>query len=246
MSDTQPGVRQAARLVYKALHTTLSPVNDQEYRELLAMYRANPSFATAVQDVAVGMELGVLDVSERGLIVVPASRESRFAIRMSDIRSNFDAAQKASLVLAHVAICAAFFPTTDGLDDENYTPPPVAVSACRDTLHALARRLKESANLPSDVPPELAPGWEAVSAMPLVLPTGQRAAVSSLVGIVKLALSHMQANGLVRLDREAEDDAAVMYTATHRLRVQLQELTLRRLFDIGQEAARSLTQPVEA
>lgn len=74
--------------------------------------------------------------------------------------------------------------------------------------------------------------------MPLVLPAGQRASVNSLVGIVKLALGHMQTHGLVRLDREADDDASVTYTATHRLRVQLREIALRRLFDIAQEAAR--------
>ncbi len=49
--------------------------------------------------------------------------------------------QKAALVLAHIAIAAAFFPTTDGLDDDNYSPPPASVATCRDTLYALARRL---------------------------------------------------------------------------------------------------------
>ena len=36
MSDVEP--RAAARLVYKALHTTLVPENDTEYRELLARF----------------------------------------------------------------------------------------------------------------------------------------------------------------------------------------------------------------
>ena len=49
----------------------------------------------------------------------------------------------------------------------------------------------------------------------------------------------MQANGLVRLDRDADDDASVTYTPTHRLRIQLRELALRRLFDLAQEAARA-------
>ena len=234
MTETHYGVRQAARLVYKALHTNLSPINDHEYRELLGQYRANPTFSAQVQDVATGMELQILDVSERGLIVAPTSRDSRFAIRMSDIRSGLDAAQKASILLAHVAISATFFPTTDGLDDDNYTPPPTSVSAFRDILYALARRLKESTDLPPDVPQELMPGWEAITAMPLVIPAGQRASANSLVGIIKLALGHMQANGLVRVEREAAEETSVTYTPTHRLRVQLRELALRRLFDIAQ------------
>jgi hypothetical protein len=238
MTDMELGARQAARLVYKALHTNLAPVNDQEYRQLLAHYRANSSFAAQVQDVATGFELVILDVSERGLIVAPASRTSRFAIRMVDIRAVLDAEQKACMLLAHVAIAAAFFPTTDGLDSDSYTPPPVAVSTFRDTLHALARRLKESSALTADIPPELAPGWEAICAMPLVLPAGQRASANSLVGVIKISLSNMLTNGLVRLNRQADDDVSATYTPTHRLRVQLRELALRRLFDIAQEVAR--------
>lgn len=238
MTDIQLGTRQAARLVYKALHTNLVPANDQEYRQLLAYYRANPGFAAEVQDVADGFELVILDVSERGLIIAPASRTSRFAIRMADIRLNLDTEQKACMLLAHVAIAAAFFPTTDGLDSDSYTAPPVAVSTFRDTLLALARRLKESSNLPAEIPPELAPGWEAICATPLVFPGGQRASASSLVGILKISLTNMLNHGLVRQDRKADDDASATYTPTHRLRVQLRELALRRLFDIAQEVAR--------
>lgn len=238
MSDMQLGARQAARLVYKALHTNLAPANDQEYRQLLAYYRAYPSFAADVQDVADSFELVILDISERGLIVAPASRSSRFAIRMVDIRVNLDAEQKACMLLAHIAIAAAFFPTTDGLDSDTYTPPPTAVSTFRDTLYALARRLKECSTLPAEIPPELAPGWEAICAMPLVFPAGQRASASSLVGVLKISLSNMLVHGLVRQDRKADDDISAAYTPTHRLRVQLRELALRRLFDIAQEVAR--------
>lgn len=237
MNTPEPTVRNAARLAYKALHATLSPINDNEYRELLALYRADPAFYGLVQDVTQGLELTILDASEqRGLIVVPSSRDSKFAVRLSDIRSSMGLEQKASLVLAHIAVAAAFFPTTDGLDDDNYSPPPVSVGTCRDTLYTLARRLKESSELPTNIPEELAPGWEAIAAMPVAIPSGQRASVSSVVGIIKLALNHLAQNGLVRLDRDADDDAAVTYTATHRLRVQLRELALRRLYEMAQLA----------
>lgn len=135
----------------------MSPINDSEYRELLALCRADPAFRRYVEDVAAGMELQILDLSEqRGLIVVPASKDSRFAVRLTDIRSGMTPDQKAALVLAHIAISAVFFPTTDGLDDDNYSPPPASVATCRDTLYALAWRLKETSDIPPDVPPELA------------------------------------------------------------------------------------------
>lgn len=243
MTTNHSSTRNAARLAYKALHTTLSPVNDAEYRELLARYRADPAFAAQVQDVASGMELTILDVSERGIIIAPSTRESRFAVRMTDIRSGMAADQKAVLVLAHVAIAAVFFPTTDGLDDDNYTPPPASVANCRDALYALAHRLRGASPTPADIPAELAPGWEAIAAMPVMVPASQRASVTSVVGMVKLTLTHLQQNGLVRLDRDSEDETATTYTATHRLRIQLREVALRRLYELAQLA---VTTPASA
>lgn len=38
----------------------------------------------------------------------------------------------------------------------------------------------------------------------------------------------------MRLDRGTEDDPQASYTATHRLRVQLREIALRRLFEMAQ------------
>lgn len=237
MTTIQPTVRNAARLVYKALHTTLSPVNDAQYRELLDLYRAESKFAADVQEIAAGMELSILDFSERGLIIVPTSRESRFAVRIADIRTNLKAEQKAGLVLAHIAIASVFFPTTDGLEDDNYIPPPASVAQFRDSLHALSRRLKDAGDNLQDVPPELAPGWDLICAMPSTVPSSQRAAPTSVTGLIGLALTHMVSGGLARLDRDATDEALVTYTATHRLRIQLRELTLRRLFELAQIGA---------
>jgi hypothetical protein len=243
LNPIQPTVRNAARLTYKALHPTLSPVNDPEYRELLALYRSDTGFQTQVQDVATGLELMVLDATDRGLIVVPTSRDSKFAIRMQDIRQQMTVEQRAALVLAHVAIAAVFFPTTAGLEDDNYTPPPSSVAQCRDALHALARRMKDAGSVSNEAAtPELTPGWELIAAMPVALPGAQRASPNSVVGLVKMALSNMQQSGLVRLDHDAEDDASQTYTPTYRLRVQLRELAMRRLFDLAQAVVRGETE----
>ncbi len=238
MTTSSPTVKNAARLVYKALHTALSPVNDAQYRELLDLYRADPKFASNVQEVAEGLELTILDFSERGLIIVPTSRESRFAIRIGDIRTNMKPEQKAALVLAHVAVAATFFPTTDGLDDDNYVPPPASVAQFRDALYSLSRHLKEAGPDQQDVPPELSPGWELICSLPVAVPSSLRASPSSITGLIGMTLNHMGANGLARLDRDdSSDEALATYTATHRLRVQLRELTLRRLFELAQTGA---------
>lgn len=236
--------RNAARLVYKAIQPALSPVNDPQYRELLDLYRAEPNFVSMVDEVADGFKLMVLDFSERGLVIVPASRESKFAMRIADLRANLKPEQKAGLVLAHVAVAAAFYPTTSGLEDDSYVPPPVSFAQFRDTLLALARRLKDGAEESEykDIPVELAPGWELVCAMPLTLHSTKqgsttRASPTSVTGLISLALSHLVTGALVRIDRDAADEIQVTYTPTHRLQVQLRELTLRRLFEIAQMGA---------
>jgi hypothetical protein len=222
--------REATRLLYKALHLGLSPANDAEYRELLGKYRADGAFSEAVQEAAIGLELEILDVSERGLIVVPSSRESRFSLRLTDLRQHLSGEQKVALAMAHLAISAVFFPTTDRLEDDAKTPLPATVGRFRDTLLSLVSRLaNESAE-------ELIPGWELLKRLPPVNPKAERASTNSVEGFVKLALKQMTEYGLVRLERESEDEAQALYTATHRLRVHLRELTLRRLFDLTRES----------
>lgn len=234
---SRPDPKRAARLVYKALHTTLVAENDLEYRELLALYRADSDFAKTVADIAEGLELRVCDFTERGLVVVPASRNSRFAFRLTDIRTGMPAEQKAALLLAHVAISSVFFPTTEGLEDEGYTPRPASVAKFRDALYGLARRLKETEGAGVEMAQELAPGWDYITSLPVAVPSAQRAAFNSVVGFIRLALGNMKDNGLLLLNRETGDDAA-LYTPRYRLRVQLRELALRRLFEIAQRAAR--------
>lgn len=228
--------RDATRLLYKALQLGLSPSNDPEYRELLGRYRADGAYSEAVQEAAMGLELSILDVSERGLIVAPSSRESRFSLRLTDLRQHLNGEQKVALLMAHLAISAVFFPTTDRLEDDAKTPLPATVSRFRDTLLGLVSRLSD-AKIPDESAENLVAGWELLRRLPPVNPKAERASTSSVEGFIKLALKQMAEYGLVRLERESEDEAQTLYTATHRLRVHLRELTLRRLFDLTRESA---------
>lgn len=231
---TRP-LHEATRLLYKALRLNLSPVTDTEYRELLARYRADGAFAEAVDDAASGMELVILDVSERGLVVAPSGRESRFSLRLSDLRQHLSAEQKVALAMAHLAISAVFFPTTDRLEDDTKTPLPATVARFRDTLLGVVSRLAEMER-PGEFADELLPGWELLKRLPAVNPRAERASTNSVEGFVKLSLKQMLEYGLVRLVRESEDEEHALYTATHRLRVHLRELTLPRLFELTRES----------
>lgn len=228
------GPREAACLLCKALQPGLSPANDIEYRELLAQYRSDADFARMVNEVTLGLELIVLDVSERGLIVAPASRESRFSLRLTDLRQNLNNEQKVAFLMAHLAICVVFFPTTDCLEDDALTPLPASVARFRDTLLSLAKRLAERIS-PDMSGAELQPGWELLKRLPSALPKAERASLSSVEGFIRLALSHLVEHRLLRPAREHEDANQTLYTATHRLRVHLRELTWGKLFDVARE-----------
>jgi hypothetical protein len=232
------GTREAARLLYKALHLAGSPANDLEYRELLSRYRAEAAFAELVQEQAAGLELVILDVSERGLIIAPSNRDSRFSLRMSDLRQYLNREQKIALALAHLAISAVFFPTTDRVEDDAKTPLPATVARFRDTLLSLVSRLSEREPEESSDPLEedWILGWQLLKRLPAVNPRAERASTTSIEGFVKLALKQMSEYGLVRLERDSEDEAQSLYTATHRLRVHLRELTLPRLFQLTRDA----------
>lgn len=215
-----------------------SPANDLEYRELLSRFRADGAFAELVQAQAAGLELVILDVSERGLVLAPANRESRFSLRMSDLRQHLTKDQKVALVLSHLAISAVFFPTTDRIEDEAKTPLPATVARFRDTLLSLVGRLAEANPVDSgeSEAEELILGWQLLKRLPAVNPRAERASTSSVEGFIKLALKQMSEYGLVRLERDSEDEAQALYTATHRLRVHLRELTLPRLFHLTRDA----------
>jgi hypothetical protein len=207
---------EANRLIYKALQLGLTPTNDPEYRELLSKYRADAALFENVQQAASALELTILDASEHGLIIAPSRRESRFSLRLSDLRQQLNNEQKVALVLAHLAISATFYPTTDLIEDDTRTP-------------------LSQESPPEGTTEEFVPALELLRRLPVANPRAERASTNSIEGFVKLALKQMAEYGLVRLVRETEEEAQALYTPTHRLRIHLRELTLWRLFELAQQ-----------
>lgn len=225
---------EANRLIYKALHLGLTPTNDPEYRELLSKYRADATLFESVQQAAIALELTILDASEHGLIIAPSRRESRFSLRLDDLRQNLNGEQKVALVLAHLAISATFYPTTDMIEDDTKTPLPATVARFRDTLTTIATTLSQG-NKPEGITDEFVPAWELLRRLPIAHPKAERANTTSIEGFIKLALKQMADYGLVRLVRETEEETQTLYTPTHRLRIHLRELTLWQIFEFAQQ-----------
>ena len=221
----------ASRLLYKALQINLSPANDAEYRELLARYRSNPVLKQVLAEVAEGMQLQVLDVSERGLIVAPTGKESRFSLRMSDLRKQpMSEEQKVATALCILAISAVFYPTQELLDDESRFPIPARVPKFRDSLLVLAERMKEQDGDDDLVIEEMRPGWGYILQIAPMQPERPNS-ISSVDGLIRMVLRQMKESGLVTATRGDDDDDSRDFTPTHRLRINLRERTLPRLFD---------------
>lgn len=222
----------AARLVVKALQSNLSPVNDIEYRQLLAMLRSSAEFRELFQNIVRGLELQLLDWSERGVVIVPSGPKSPFSFRLSNIRSSLSDEEKSALVLIFVGIAAAFFPTTECLDNEDYHPPPVKLSEIRDFVYSLACNLKSGKEL-DETFETVRPGWDYLASLPLSNPQSeeQRAGLGTLVSLSKLGLKNLREAGLIRLDYSAGDELEHAYTATYRFRIQLREFSLHKLVD---------------
>lgn len=233
MSTSPSEALLAARLIYKGLTPNLVPQNDPDYVQLIAHWRADPSFQDLVENVALGLELRVLDVTERGIVVVPTSQDSRFAVRLGDLRDVMKEDERAAMLLAITAIAAVFYPTTDVLEDDHQSRPPATLAQFCDTLVALARKLEDDHDAEDDL---YQTGWQHVLGLPRTLPGAERASLRSVEGLMKITIARLTEHSLLTR-QSAQDDAQATYGARHRLRVQLRELGLRRMFELARQAA---------
>jgi len=230
-------IQDAATLVYRAMAINSNPNNDVTYRQLLTRCRAERPFFDLVEGVAHGMSLIILDISDRGLIIAPENKDSRFSLKLSEFRSRMSDEQKVAVLLAHLAIGAVFYPASDSLDDESRTPFPATVGNIRDKLLTVANGLRKDAEGDSFSAEKSREGWEYILQLPPKIPGSERAALSSVEGIIAVCLNRMTEYGLVRKEGREDIDEQTSFTPTHLLRIQLRELTLKTLFQAVVDAA---------
>ena len=235
MSPNEPSARAAATLVYKGLQPKLVVSKDKEYRELLTRYESDGAFRSMVQDIAIGMGLQTLAVNPEGAFFAPASNESRFAMRLQDIRLGMAPEEKAIMVLTHVAVAALFYPTAERLNDDSYTPPAVDEAETLSLLKTLCARLAAQTDAQrQDVPKELEPGWLCVLGKPESRPEQKNRTIGTLEGIIATVFKQLSDHGLI-FPQSGEEP--VRYLATWKYTIQLRELTVSRIFQAAQMAA---------
>jgi hypothetical protein len=108
---------------------------------------------------------------------------------------------------------------------------PATLDTFTKTLRSLVDRMKAQEDADDYSREELRPAWSYIYGMRDKIPESTRASPGTIEGLIRMALNYMGDYGLVNGSGVNDEDDAVEYTATHRLRVQLRERTLPRLFE---------------
>ncbi len=131
----------AGRLIQWGLQPNAIPFNEPEYMELVDRFIDRLAFRATVREVAEGLGLVVVHVSDRG-IFLGTSEDSSFAMKPSEFRSGTSGEDRLLDGLVQIAIAATVYPRQRDLDEDSYeAKPPISVSEVDQML----RELSESA-----------------------------------------------------------------------------------------------------
>ena len=225
--------QKAVLLLRKGLSPRSSALRgDPDYAQLLAHWHADPEFRVLVEDLALMLDLRVVDVLEHAIVLAPLGAESVFAAKLTDLRSGLGEMQRGALALIQIAIAATFFPTASVLTGARDDHAEVSATPLRVTtvLREHCQRLEAEASDDTDLEEAgLVEAWRELARMPDTKPDGsQRAALGSLAGMVKLVLNHLLEHGMVQTINTAEGET---YLPTPRYRLQVRELAANELFE---------------
>lgn len=237
MAELKLDARYAGELIFQGLQRVPTTTVDHHYRELLALYEAEPDFRDMVDAVAASMQLRVLSVTSRGVILAPAASDSFFAVRLGDIKSGMKADEKALLVLTFVTISALLFPTAESLLDDSAQVLPVTEESVLIGLQHFCSVLKnaEPAVL-EGLPPGLEPGWLAMSRHAETRNEDSRRTLNTRAGLVSLCFTQLANAGLLAQD---SGSAKPRYTATWKFLVQLREMSVETVYTLAQKALKA-------
>lgn len=225
--------QKAVLLLKKGLSPRASALHgDVDYRQLLAHWRADPEFRQLVLDLAPMLDLRVIDALDHAIVLAPSGPDSVFAATLTDLRPGLGEMSRGTLALVQIAVAATFFPTAAVLmgtqdDSAEVSATPTRIAA---VLREHCGRLEaEAGDDPDLAEAGLAEAWREIARLPDTRPDGsQRAALSSLAGMVKLVLNQLHEHGMVRTLETADGET---YIPTPRFKVQVRELAANELFE---------------
>lgn len=227
MSD----VVSAARLVAFGLEPRRRPSNEPDYASLCERYRDDPLFVRAVGEVAEGLGLKVLDVSERGL-VLGITADSPFHFTVAQYRKDMTSDERLVHGLVQVALAAWLYPRAEDLEADGEVRRVTVVELdtwIREQSAALLTTLGVTPDAPAERP-ELERALEVYLRWPATreVADGRRAGKTTQNAIAQ-ACGRLEEHGLFR---KMSDEGAGTYQALHRYRVQVREHAAHRALQV--------------
>lgn len=233
-------VWHAGRLVQWGLRPLARPVQEAEYRELVNRYFDDSAFRATVRELADGLGLVLLDVSEHGVVFAPQD-ESVFALRPAEFRPGASKADDRLLDgLAQIAIASTVFPRARDLDDDpDIVRPPVTVDEIEAQLRRLCEHLADEARGAPDPDATderrgLVEAWRVYMQRLETLETrDSRRAMRATRRIIEYSLDRLREFGCFT---QVSQGTAAAWQPTRRYQIVVQQLAGTSLLQLVREA----------
>lgn len=232
--DIGENIYSAGRLLQWGLRPSARPIQEPEYRQLIARYLDHSDFRTMVKEAATGLGLAVLDVGELGIVLAPIE-DSVFATRPSDMLNRTRAEDRLLDGLVQVAIAATVFPRAQDIEETSVTArPPVTVDEIEERMRDLCRKLEEeSQNRPDPTADEAVAGlyeaWRIYNKRSATRDTpDNRQAARATRRIIEVNLEALREWGCFTC---SEQGGVMRYQSTWRYQVLVKELAATALHE---------------
>ena len=239
---------RAGRLVSYGLRPKLNPATDDEYRELVALYRGDDRFRQLVDGILAGLGLRATYADKLGFYLA-AEVESPFAYNVSDFRrergtSDVTGVRMRGLyAIAAVGIAAYFYPQVQHLADEYHRPATSAQiegfvrAACENLRARLGDEDPEQQSLDDE------PAWKVVLRQKEVTPgVDGRRGQQGTKDIVEKLLEVLAEQQLVR--RQSDGRGGTRYQPLERFRLQVANFAGDELYEALSQHRQRRDQPI--
>lgn len=233
--------KDAARVISMALNPKASPMQNMEYARLLRLMGNEPEFRQLVKEVAEGLGLRIYHFDDSGCVLGVWGKESRFALKLGDLREHFGGEDTAALLILMTVVIVAFFPSRESLEDEDFRNNEFItlndlVNILNHYLASAAARSETEDEVPEQM---LARGWRYLDKLPVRKPDELRMSKKSREGLLRHVLNFYSEHDFVAVHEEEEQ---LRITPKKRMRIHVRTLLdsnnelFSYLMDLGQSA----------
>lgn len=238
---TQSDHTDVGALLGFALQPTLRPGRSPEYRRVLARYRTEPDFKTAMDAVLLGLSVQVLADGDMGL-VLGVQPESPFAFHYSDVPKTQTREGRLLAGLVLVGVAAFAYPTPEDLDSDRIRH--VADIDFENWLRSACERLRVQDAAGEVIPEEgLDQAWREYVNMPVRM-VGDRGRGANRLSSkctlywVRTIMGWLEDQGMARPNQTAGDNH---WTLTERFRAHVRDLASEHAYTALAQIARDHT-----